>query len=138
MDETQHFRLAGTTTVEKIDYDHVDGHNVIYWEDIELVFPGVKHVKCNDVTVKPLRDSNRNRSSKWMLNMIPWISCEVALGQEIDHLPLTKLCEIELYHTVSSTTQEWPWTLCYRPLARTYPQLLAETGMMPVIPRRGM
>ena len=68
MDETQHFRLAGTTAVEKIDYDHVDGHNVIYWEDIELVFPGVKYVKCNDVTVKPLRDSNRNRYDRHRLD----------------------------------------------------------------------
>jgi hypothetical protein len=61
MDETQHFRLAGTTNVEKIAYDHVNGHNVIYWEDIELAFPGAKHVKCNDVVIKPLRDSDRKR-----------------------------------------------------------------------------
>jgi hypothetical protein len=61
MDGTQHFRLAGTAAIEKIDYDHVDGHNVIYWEDIEQVFPGVKHVKCNGVAVNLLRDSDRKR-----------------------------------------------------------------------------
>jgi len=61
MGETQQFRLAGTTNVEKIALDHVDGHNVIYWEDIELAFPGVKHVKCNDVVIKPLRNSDRKR-----------------------------------------------------------------------------
>jgi hypothetical protein len=61
MGETQHFRLTGTTIVEEIDYDHVDGHTVIYWEDIEQIFPGVKHVKNSNVTVKLLRDSNRNR-----------------------------------------------------------------------------
>ncbi|KAK3817746.1 MAG: hypothetical protein J3Q66DRAFT_388224 [Benniella sp.] len=61
MGETQHFRLAGTTNVEEIDHDHVDGHTVIYWEDIEQIFPGVKHVKNGNVSVKLLRDSNRNR-----------------------------------------------------------------------------
>jgi len=58
MDETQHFRLAGKTAVEKIDIDQVDGHNVIFWRDVELAFPGVQHVKCNGVIVKRLRDSN--------------------------------------------------------------------------------
>jgi len=61
MDETQHFRLTGTTTVEKISYDHVDGHNVVYWEDIERVFPGVKQIKCDGAIVNLLRDSNRKR-----------------------------------------------------------------------------
>jgi hypothetical protein len=61
MDETQLFRLAGTTVIEKIPYENIDGHNVIYWDDIEQVFPGVKHIKCKDVTVRLLRDSSQKR-----------------------------------------------------------------------------
>jgi hypothetical protein len=61
MEETQLFRLSGTDTTEKIPCDHVDGQTVVFWEDIEQVFPGAKHVKHHGVTVKLLRDSNRNR-----------------------------------------------------------------------------
>jgi len=61
MDKTQYFRLAGTTDVKKIPYEHVDGHEVVFWEDIERVFPGTKHIKCDGVVVHLLRDSNRKR-----------------------------------------------------------------------------
>jgi hypothetical protein len=61
MEETQHFRLAGTTAIEKIPYEHVHGQNVIFWEDVERAFPGVKHVKCDSVIVNLLRDSNHKR-----------------------------------------------------------------------------
>jgi hypothetical protein len=61
MDETQDFRLAGSTAVEKIACDHVNGYNVIYWEDIELAFPGVKHVKYKGRIVKPMRNSDHKR-----------------------------------------------------------------------------
>ncbi|KAF9365053.1 hypothetical protein BGX34_011542 [Mortierella sp. NVP85] len=44
MEETQLFRLAGKTATIKIPCDYVDGQNVVYWEDIEQVFPGVQHV----------------------------------------------------------------------------------------------
>jgi hypothetical protein len=39
----------------------VDGHEVVFWEDIERVFPGTKHIKCDGVVVHLLRDSNRKR-----------------------------------------------------------------------------
>ncbi|KAF9350267.1 hypothetical protein BGX34_001316, partial [Mortierella sp. NVP85] len=61
MDKTQHFRLTGTNAVEKIPYGHVDGYNVIYWEDIERVFPGAKHIKCDGAIVNLLRGSDRKR-----------------------------------------------------------------------------
>jgi hypothetical protein len=61
MEDTQLFRLAGTTVVKKISYDHVDGHSVVYWEDIEHLFTKVKHVMNSETLVKLLRDSNRNR-----------------------------------------------------------------------------
>ena len=61
MDKTQHFRLAGTNAVKKIPFEHVDEHNVIFWEDIERVFPGVEQVECDGAVVNLLRDSNRKR-----------------------------------------------------------------------------
>jgi hypothetical protein len=61
MDTTQQFRLPGETNIEEITCDQFDGQNIIYWEDIEQVFPGVKQVKCGKVTVSLMRDSNRTR-----------------------------------------------------------------------------
>jgi len=58
-DDTQLFRLAGVT--EEISCDLVQGQSIIYWEDIVQVFPGVKHVKNGNLSVKMMRDSNRNR-----------------------------------------------------------------------------
>jgi hypothetical protein len=60
MEGAQPFRLTGSTTV-KIPCDHIDGRSVIYWEDIEQVFPGVTHVMNGEAIVKLMRDSNRNR-----------------------------------------------------------------------------
>jgi hypothetical protein len=59
--ETQLFRLTGKTATKTIPCDDVNGHSVIYWEDIEQVFPGVMHVTSGEVVVKLMRDSNRNR-----------------------------------------------------------------------------
>jgi len=69
MDGTQSFRIFGTSDIKNIDVDIVNGQNVIYWEDIEQVFPKVGHIcNCSSV-VKLVRDSNRTRqreiSGKW-------------------------------------------------------------------------
>lgn len=61
MEATQLFRLAGGSDIEEIACDHVNVHTIIYWEDIEQVFPGAKCVKLGNVYVKLLRDSNENR-----------------------------------------------------------------------------
>jgi hypothetical protein len=60
MEVTQHFRLSGTTNVEEIPCDQVDGENIIYWQDIKEVFPGVQFVKHGNRTVKKLKDSKGN------------------------------------------------------------------------------
>ncbi len=49
MEETQSFRLMGTTDIVKIPVQHVDGRAVVYWDSIEQIFPGVKGVKNGDV-----------------------------------------------------------------------------------------
>ncbi|KAF9349172.1 hypothetical protein BGX34_001986 [Mortierella sp. NVP85] len=103
MGETQHFRLAGTTNVEEIDYDHVDGHNVIYWEDIEQIFPGVKHVKNGNVSVKLLRDSNRNRIIPHCIKYHPGIVLDVVLSPSSEN---TSAAVGRDMNVISNTTTE--------------------------------
>ncbi|KAG0296443.1 hypothetical protein BGZ98_000967 [Dissophora globulifera] len=51
MEDTQSFRLAGTTEIQKIPIQHIDGQSVVYWESIEQAFPGAKQVKNGNVTI---------------------------------------------------------------------------------------
>ncbi|KAF9364113.1 hypothetical protein BGX34_002480 [Mortierella sp. NVP85] len=60
MEVIQYLRLSGTTNVEEIPCDQVDGENIIYWQDIKEVFPGVQFVKHCNRTVKKLKDSKGN------------------------------------------------------------------------------
>lgn len=49
----QSFRVAGTITdIENIGVDNINGRKVIYWEDIEQVFPGVQHIPNGSSVVK--------------------------------------------------------------------------------------
>ncbi|KAF9346769.1 hypothetical protein BGX34_003633, partial [Mortierella sp. NVP85] len=80
MDETQNFRLEGAANIEKIAFENVDGRSVIYWEDIEQVFPGVKHVKCNGVAVNLLRDSNRKRMTPHCIKYHPGTVLDIVLS----------------------------------------------------------
>ncbi|KAG0307896.1 hypothetical protein BGZ99_001332, partial [Dissophora globulifera] len=48
---TQLFRLAGSTQIEKIPIQYIDGRSVVYWESIEQAFPGVKEVKNGNVAI---------------------------------------------------------------------------------------
>ena len=59
MEETQSFRLNGTAEVVKIPIQHVDGQNVVDWDDIKQVFPGIQYVRNGDVSVNMMKDSNR-------------------------------------------------------------------------------
>jgi len=61
MEEIQHFRLSGTTEIHEIPCNYLDGHNVIYWKDIEVVFPGVQYLKHGNIMVTKLRDSEGKR-----------------------------------------------------------------------------
>ncbi|KAF9364112.1 hypothetical protein BGX34_002479 [Mortierella sp. NVP85] len=77
MDVIQSFRLSGTTDVEEIACDQVDGENVIYWEDIKDAFPGVHTVKHGKRTVKKLRDSKGNRIEPECIRHHPDVVLEV-------------------------------------------------------------
>lgn len=62
MEETQSFRVVGTTTdIENINVDSVNGQNVIFWEDIKQVFPKVQHIRNGSSVVKLVRDLNQTR-----------------------------------------------------------------------------
>lgn len=60
MEEIQFFRVSGKTDIEKLPCHHVNGQSIIYWDDIEQAFPGVSHVKNDDVPIKLLSDSTGN------------------------------------------------------------------------------
>ncbi|KAG0315586.1 hypothetical protein BGZ99_007361 [Dissophora globulifera] len=51
MEETQSFRLAGTTEIQKIPTHCIDGQSVVYWDSIEQVFPGARQVKNGNVAI---------------------------------------------------------------------------------------
>jgi len=58
---TQSFRLHGKPDVKDIICDKVEGENVVVWEDIEQIFPGVKYISNGNTVISMMRDSNRNR-----------------------------------------------------------------------------
>ena len=62
--ETQSFRLIGKNDVEVIPCYQDDGQHFVYWEDVEQVFPGIRHIKNGNVTVPLMRDSNGKRYKK--------------------------------------------------------------------------
>ncbi|KAG0203899.1 hypothetical protein BGX31_003293, partial [Mortierella sp. GBA43] len=86
MEATQSFRLVGSTDIEKIPCDDMDGRNIIYWEEIEQIFPGVKHIKNSDVAVKIMRDSNRNRITPHCIEHHPGVILDVVLSAGIAHI----------------------------------------------------
>ncbi|KAG9067324.1 hypothetical protein KI688_012107 [Linnemannia hyalina] len=59
MEDTQSFRLIETMDTMAITLNHVDGQNIVYWEDIEQVFPGVKRVSNGYSVIKFLRGSDQ-------------------------------------------------------------------------------
>ncbi|KAF9343823.1 hypothetical protein BGX34_006334, partial [Mortierella sp. NVP85] len=85
MDDTQHFRLAGTTSLKKIPYEHVDGQNVIFWEDIKQVFPGVEHIECDGVVANLLRDSNHKRIEPECIKYRPGVVLDVVLSSSYEN-----------------------------------------------------
>ncbi|KAG0041945.1 hypothetical protein BGZ89_007147, partial [Linnemannia elongata] len=85
MEDTQSFRLIGNKDIEDIPCDHVAGQYIVYWEDIEQVFPGVKHVKNGKVTVTMMRDPNRLRIVPHCIKHYPGVVLDVVLSSAADH-----------------------------------------------------
>ncbi|KAF9088089.1 hypothetical protein BGX27_002752, partial [Mortierella sp. AM989] len=80
MEEYQAFRVPGKAAeVENINVDNVDGQNIIYWEDIEQVFPGVQHVRNGKSVVKFLRAPNQQRIEPLRIKHYPGVVLDVVL-----------------------------------------------------------
>ncbi|KAF9954176.1 hypothetical protein BGZ70_010642, partial [Mortierella alpina] len=77
MEETQLFRLLGTTEIVEVPVDYLDGHKIIYWDAIEDVFPGVKHIMNGRVAIKKRRDSSRKRIEPHYIKHHPRVILEV-------------------------------------------------------------
>ncbi|KAG9064010.1 hypothetical protein KI688_004124 [Linnemannia hyalina] len=84
--ELQSFRLIGSKNIEKVRCDQVDGHYIVYWEDIENGFPGVKHVKHDDVIINLMRDSNRQRIIPHCIKHYPGVVLDVVLASGGNHI----------------------------------------------------
>ncbi|GJJ76025.1 hypothetical protein EMPS_08383 [Entomortierella parvispora] len=61
MDTTQSMRLLGRTDIEEITVERICGENVVFWEDIEVVFPGIQRIKNGRATLSMLRSSDGHR-----------------------------------------------------------------------------
>ncbi|KAF9176758.1 hypothetical protein BGZ50_009716 [Haplosporangium sp. Z 11] len=86
MEETQSFRLIGTTDTVEITVNHVGGQNIVYWEDIEQVFPGVKHTQNGKVAVNMLRDSDGTRIMPHRIKHFPDVVLDVVLSTTVEHV----------------------------------------------------
>ncbi|KAG0003371.1 hypothetical protein BGZ65_001769, partial [Modicella reniformis] len=80
MTAIQLFRLTGTTDIKRIPCSQVEEQNVIYWEDIEHFFPGVKYVQEGEVSVIMARGSNRKRIEPYCIKRYPGVVLDVVLS----------------------------------------------------------
>ncbi|KAF9354556.1 hypothetical protein BGX34_010945 [Mortierella sp. NVP85] len=85
---TQSFRLLGKPDVKDIICDQVEGENVVVWEDIEQVFPGVKYITNGNTVISMMRDSNRNRVAPQCIKHYPGAILDVVLSTTISDNPL--------------------------------------------------
>ncbi|KAG0278930.1 hypothetical protein BGZ96_002145, partial [Linnemannia gamsii] len=85
MEDTQSFRLIETMNTVEITPKHVDGQNIVYWEDIEQVFPGVKYVKDGKVAINIMRDSDGIRIVPHRIEHRPGVVLDVVLSTTVEH-----------------------------------------------------
>ncbi|KAI8599882.1 hypothetical protein EDD21DRAFT_432071, partial [Dissophora ornata] len=86
MVDTQSFRLIGELDIEKIPLRNVNGQNIVYWWDIQQVFPGIKHVKNGEVAVTMMRDSHQNIIEPHCIEHCPNVVLEVVLSTTVKHV----------------------------------------------------
>ncbi|KAF9901733.1 hypothetical protein EC991_005742, partial [Linnemannia zychae] len=86
MEETQSFRLIGREEIVKISVSNVGGQNVVYWDDIQEVFPGVQHVQNGDVAVNKLKDSEGIRIVPHRIKHFPGLVLDVILTSATNHI----------------------------------------------------
>ncbi|KAK3817435.1 MAG: hypothetical protein J3Q66DRAFT_400763 [Benniella sp.] len=89
MSLTQSFRLVGVSDIREIHCSQVDGIDVIFWEDIEHVFPGFRSVKSGNITISPMRDSSGNRAVPHRIEHFPGEVLNVILSNHAEAGPVT-------------------------------------------------
>ncbi|KAG0282047.1 hypothetical protein BGZ97_009159, partial [Linnemannia gamsii] len=86
MEDTQSFHLIETMDTMEITLNHVDGQNIVYWKDIEQVFPGVKRVRNGKSVIKFLRRSDQqsiNHCSQLVLDVVLSTSVQPVLDYQV-------------------------------------------------------
>jgi hypothetical protein len=61
MEDTQSYRLDEAMDITEITLHHIDGQNIVYWEDIERAFPGVKRIHSGNSVIKFHRGTDYQR-----------------------------------------------------------------------------
>ncbi|KAG0218864.1 hypothetical protein B0O80DRAFT_259384 [Mortierella sp. GBAus27b] len=84
---TQLFRLAGSTKTEVLECDLYGDKYVIYWEDIEDVFPGVQYLKDNNTVVKRLRETGPDGTVRQRIERRPGVALTVVLSNTVTSNP---------------------------------------------------
>ncbi|KAI8603003.1 hypothetical protein EDD21DRAFT_403198 [Dissophora ornata] len=102
MEDTQSFRLIGDLDIENIPLDNVNGQNIIYWENIQQVFPGVKYVKSGKVAVN-MMDSHQIRMVPYCIQHYPNVVLEVVLSTTIKHVHVDSTMSTPLTPVLAST-----------------------------------
>ncbi|KAF9157499.1 hypothetical protein BGX20_003917, partial [Mortierella sp. AD010] len=77
MEETQQFRLIGTTDIMEIPVSHVGEQNIVYWVDIKQVFKDVEYVKNGKVAVNMLKDQIGNNIEPPRIKHFPGVVLDV-------------------------------------------------------------
>ncbi|KAK3817453.1 MAG: hypothetical protein J3Q66DRAFT_440222 [Benniella sp.] len=92
---TQSFRLLGKPDTKDITCELVGEENVVFWEDIEQIFPGVKYIANGNTVISLMRDSNRKRISPACIKHYPGVVLDVVLSPIAGDGPLTSTTEIQ-------------------------------------------
>ncbi|KAG0294314.1 hypothetical protein BGZ98_001813 [Dissophora globulifera] len=82
MEDTQWFRLTGTTEILKVLTHHVDGQSIVYWDSIEQAFPGARQVKNGNVAIPRC------------IKAFPGVVLDVVLSSAIERPDVDSLVEI--------------------------------------------
>ena len=61
MEVTRSFHLIETLDTLEITLNHVEGQNMVSWENIENVFPGVRRIRNGSSVIKFHRSSSQQR-----------------------------------------------------------------------------
>ncbi|GJJ68417.1 hypothetical protein EMPS_00763 [Entomortierella parvispora] len=105
MEKSQGFRVAGATAdIEFIAVNRANEQDVIFWEDIQAVFPGVKFVRRGHVVLSMLRDSNGIINNPRRIKHFPNEVLGIELSTTIDSTLATMDEQIDIHSAAPHAT----------------------------------